>query len=106
MRVERGSDGLLGGHVLCLAPVEYPRDVAQLHYGPARVPSRESPEEAIALLQERGYTACEIDFEGKFWMEYPWAEKFGQLARDAGIVLSVHAPITGDRKSTRLNSSH
>src|SRR5256884_5173233 len=66
-----------------------------LRFGPARVPSRESPEEAIALLQERGYTACEIDFEGKFWMEYPWAEKFGQLARDAGIVLSVHAPIAG-----------
>ena len=45
--------------------MEYARDVAQLHYGPARVPSRESPEEAIALLQERGYTACEIDFEGE-----------------------------------------
>jgi hypothetical protein len=42
--------------------------VAQLHYGPARVPSRESPETAIQLLQERGFTACEIDFEGKFWM--------------------------------------
>jgi deoxyribonuclease-4 len=73
----------------------YSRQVAQLHYGPARVPSRESPEEAIALLQERGYTACEIDFEGKFWMDYPWAEKFGELARAAGIVLSVHAPIAG-----------
>jgi len=69
--------------------------VAQLHYGPARVPSRESPEEAIALLQERGYTACEMDFEGKFWMDYPWAEKFGELARDADIVLSLHAPIAG-----------
>jgi deoxyribonuclease-4 len=69
--------------------------VAQLHYGPARVPSRESPEKAIALLQERGYTACEIDFEGKFWMDYPWAETFGELAREAGIVLSVHAPIAG-----------
>jgi len=69
--------------------------VAQLHYGPARVPSRESPEKAIALLQERGYTACEIDFEGKFWMDYPWAERFGELARAAGIVLSVHAPIAG-----------
>jgi deoxyribonuclease IV len=67
----------------------------QLHYGPARVPSRESPEEAIALLQERGFTACEIDFEGKFWMDYPWAERFGELARDADIVLSVHAPIAG-----------
>ena len=69
--------------------------MAQLHYGPARVPSRESPEEAIALLQERGFTACEIDFEGKFWMDYPWAERFGELAREAGIVLSVHAPIAG-----------
>jgi deoxyribonuclease-4 len=69
--------------------------MADLHYGPARVPSRESPEEAIALLQERGFTACEIDFEGKFWMDYPWAERFGELARDAGIVLSVHAPIAG-----------
>src|SRR5919107_2150559 len=66
-----------------------------LHYGPARVPSRESPEEAIALLQERGFTACEIDFEGKFWMDYPWAERFGELAREADIALSVHAPIAG-----------
>src|SRR6058998_3575686 len=66
-----------------------------LHFGPARVPSRESPEAAIELLRERGYTACEIDFEGKFWMDYPWAERFGELSREAGIVLSVHAPIAG-----------
>ena len=69
--------------------------MGELRFGPARVPSRESPEEAISLLQERGYTACEIDFEGKFWMDYPWAERFGELARDAGIVLSLHAPIAG-----------
>jgi deoxyribonuclease IV len=69
--------------------------VGELRFGPARIPSRESPEEAIALLQERGYTACEVDFEGKFWMDYPWAERLGELARDAGIVLSVHAPIAG-----------
>ncbi|HEX2293243.1 MAG TPA: TIM barrel protein [Gaiellaceae bacterium] len=67
----------------------------ELRFGPARVPSRESPEEAVALLQGRGYTACEIDFEGRFWMGYPWAERLGELARDAGIVLSVHAPIAG-----------
>jgi deoxyribonuclease-4 len=66
-----------------------------LHFGPARVPSRESPEAAIDLLRERGHTACEIDFEGKFWMDYPWAERFGELAREIGIVLSVHAPIAG-----------
>jgi deoxyribonuclease-4 len=69
--------------------------MGELRFGPARIPSRESPEEAIAILQERGYTACEIDFEGKFWMDYPWAERLGELARDAGIALSVHAPIAG-----------
>src|SRR5919198_1239485 len=69
--------------------------MAAIHYGPARVPSRESPEEAIALLQERGFSACEIDFEGKFWMDYAWAEHFGELAHEADIVLSVHAPIAG-----------
>src|ERR671936_2858635 len=69
--------------------------MAKLHFGPARVPSRESPEAAIGLLLERGYSACEIDFEGRFWMDYPWAERFGELAREHGIVLSVHAPIAG-----------
>ncbi|MFN2471486.1 MAG: TIM barrel protein [Gaiellaceae bacterium] len=67
--------------------------MSELRFGPARVPSRDSPEEAVALLDERGHTACEIDFEGGFWMDYPWAERFGEVARDAGIVLSVHAPI-------------
>jgi deoxyribonuclease IV len=69
--------------------------VGKIRFGPARVPSRESPEAAIALLHERGFDACEIDFEGGFWMDYPWAERFGQLAREAKIVLSVHAPIAG-----------
>jgi deoxyribonuclease-4 len=69
--------------------------VAKLHFGPARVPSRDSPAKAISLLKRRGFTACEIDFEGGFWMDYPWAERFGHLAREAGIVLSVHAPIAG-----------
>jgi deoxyribonuclease IV len=64
-------------------------------FGPARVPSRESPEAAIELLLERGYTACEMDFEGKFWMDYSWAERFGELAGEHEIALSVHAPIAG-----------
>jgi deoxyribonuclease IV len=64
-------------------------------FGPARVPSRESPEAAIELLLERGYSACEIDFEGSFWMkpEWEWAARFGELARQHGIALSIHAPI-------------
>jgi deoxyribonuclease-4 len=69
--------------------------VGALRFGPARVPSRESPAAAVDVLLARGYSACEIDFEGKFWMDYPWAEEFGALAREHGIVLSVHAPIAG-----------
>jgi deoxyribonuclease IV len=80
--------------------------MATLHFGPARVPSRESPEQAVELLLERGYTACEIDFEGKFWMEYPWAERFGALAVDNGIALSVHAPIAGFMGHVERDKKH
>jgi len=69
--------------------------MVNLRFGPARVPSRKSPVEAIRILNERKYTACEIDFESGFWMDYPWAEEFGKLARRSRIALSVHAPIPG-----------
>jgi deoxyribonuclease-4 len=59
------------------------------------VPSRETPDEAIALVRERGYDACEIDFESGFWMDYPWAERLGELAREHDVALSVHAPLFG-----------
>jgi deoxyribonuclease-4 len=75
--------------------LRYVHAVGELRFGPARVPSRESPEAAIQLLLERGHSACEIDFEGKFWMDYDWAARFGELARENRIVLSVHAPIAG-----------
>src|SRR6266536_999509 len=66
-----------------------------LHYGPARVPSRESPEAAVEALLERDLSACEIDFGGRFWMDYAFAERLGELAREHDIALSVHAPIAG-----------
>ncbi|MBV8066014.1 MAG: TIM barrel protein [Actinobacteria bacterium] len=66
-----------------------------IKFGPARIPSRESPETAIEALLALGYSACEIDFEGKFWMDYDFAAQLGALARDAGVVLSVHAPLAG-----------
>src|SRR5439155_14958350 len=66
-----------------------------IRIGPARCPSRESPEAAVELLLERGYGACEIDFEGRFWMDYPFAERLGALAAEHGIALSVHAPLAG-----------
>ena len=77
-----------------------------IRFGPARVPSRKSPEEAVEILLERGYSACEIDFEGGFWMDYPWAERFGELARDAKIVLSVHAPLAGFMGHVERDKKH
>jgi deoxyribonuclease IV len=67
--------------------------VSEIRFGPARVPSHDSPEEAISILRERDYSACEIDFEGGFWMDYDWAGRLGELAAAEGIVLSVHAPL-------------
>ena len=69
--------------------------MAAIRFGPGGLPSRESPEEAVALLAGRGFTAAEIDLGGGFWMDYEWAERLGELARDAGITLSLHAPLAG-----------
>ena len=69
--------------------------MGRIRVGPARVPSRDAPEAAVELLLERGYDACEIDFESGFWMDYPWAERFGELAREHDLALSVHAPLFG-----------
>jgi len=71
------------------------RVVATIRFGPARVPSQETPDEAVALLLERDYTACEIDFETRFWMGKDFAARFGELARANGIALSIHAPLAG-----------
>lgn len=69
--------------------------MGEIRVGPARIPSRDSPEAAVELLRERGYRACEIDFESGFWMDYPWAERLGAAARAGGLALSVHAPLFG-----------
>src|SRR6478672_420932 len=55
--------------------------MARTRVGLPGIPARDDPEHAIALLLERGYDACEIDFEGGFWMDYPWAEKLGERAQ-------------------------
>ena len=47
----------------------------------------------MELLLARGYSACELDFERGFWLDYPWAERLGEVAREHDIALSVHAPL-------------
>jgi len=69
--------------------------MGRIRLGPARIPSQESPDAAVELLLTRGYDACEIDFERGFWMDYAWAERLGELAREHDLALSVHAPLFG-----------
>ena len=78
-----------------LAATDYAPAVGEIRFGPSRLPSREAPEAAVERLQEHGYSACEIDFEGGFWMKDEWrfAARLGELARETRITLSVHAPI-------------
>src|SRR4026209_1551898 len=85
----------VGNHITSAAAVYDPTVSTRIRVGPARMPSRESPEEAIDLLLARGYSACEIDFESGFWMDYPFAERLGELARENDVALSVHAPLFG-----------
>jgi len=66
-----------------------------LHFGPARVPTRDSPADAVAVLLAHGHSACEIDFESGFWMSYDFAAEFGSICAEADIALSVHAPLAG-----------
>src|SRR3954453_19369797 len=65
------------------------------HFGVARVPARGSPVAVIEAVLARDLSACEIVVEGKFWMDYGFAARFGELAREHDVVLSVHAPIAG-----------
>ncbi|MGH2992075.1 MAG: TIM barrel protein [Solirubrobacterales bacterium] len=67
--------------------------MSALRFGPHALPSKEDPAKAVETLVEHGYAACEIDFEGGFWMEWEFAERLGELAREAQTALSVHAPI-------------
>jgi deoxyribonuclease IV len=69
--------------------------MGRIRVGPAHIPDQDSPERAVELVLERGYDACEIDFETGFWMDYPWAERLGELAGEQDVALSVHAPLFG-----------
>jgi deoxyribonuclease-4 len=67
--------------------------VGQLRFGPGDLPAADSFEHATAQLQASGFTACEIGFVNKFWLDYDGAEQLGAATRDADIALSVHAPL-------------
>jgi len=69
--------------------------VATIHVGVGGLPSRDSPEASVEQLVRRGFDACEIDFGDGFWMNWDFARRLGEVARQAEIRLSVHAPLAG-----------
>ena len=47
-------------------------------FGPSGLPEAETFEEAAAALAAAGYTACEIGFDGGFWLDYDAAPRSGR----------------------------
>jgi deoxyribonuclease-4 len=77
-----------------------------IRVGPARLPSRDSPEQAIRLVVEGGFTACEIDFETGFWMERDFAASLGDAAHANDVALSIHAPLAAFPGNTDRGPKH
>ena len=67
--------------------------MGEIRYGPGGLPDAATFEDAMAQLVAGGYTACEIGFVGKFWLDYETAATLARAARDADVSLTVHAPL-------------
>jgi deoxyribonuclease-4 len=66
-----------------------------LRLGPSLAHSADSTDEIVSELREHGYTACELPPSGRFWNDYEAASAIGEACADAGVALSLHAPIAG-----------
>lgn len=62
---------------------------------------------------DAGYAACEVQFVKEFTLKEPEARRLGEIARDAGLALSVHAPYfaqlttpEADRLKNHLGALH
>jgi bifunctional non-homologous end joining protein LigD len=64
----------------------------QLRYGVAGLKNPKDLDESVAHLVDNGFAACEVQFVKEFMLKEPEAKRLGELARDNGITLSVHAP--------------
>lgn len=47
---------------------------------------------SVSHLVEQGYAACEVQFVKEFMLNPAQARRLGEMSRDQGIALSVHAP--------------
>lgn len=63
-----------------------------VRFGVAGLKDKKDLKASIDYLVERGFTACEVQFVKDFNLKEAECEQLGELARGAGIALSVHAP--------------
>lgn len=78
----------------------------KLRFGPGGLPTREDVTAAVDLLVARGYSACELDLEGGFWLEPSAAERLGEVAQAVDVSLSVHAPLPAFLGHLERNMKH
>ncbi|MBW3589677.1 MAG: non-homologous end-joining DNA ligase [Actinobacteria bacterium] len=64
----------------------------RLRFGPAGLKDTADLEGSIAAIADAGFSACEVQFVKEFTLKEPEAARLGEIARDHGIVLSIHAP--------------
>ncbi len=64
----------------------------QLRYGVAGLKDPKDLEGSIQHLVSHGFAQCEVQFVKEFTLKEAEARRFGEMARDNGIGLSVHAP--------------
>ncbi|MCA1838789.1 MAG: non-homologous end-joining DNA ligase [Actinomycetota bacterium] len=63
-----------------------------LRFGHAGLPDTKDLVGSIKAVVEGGYAACEVQFVKEFTLKEPEAKTLGDIARDHGVALSVHAP--------------
>jgi bifunctional non-homologous end joining protein LigD len=64
----------------------------QLRYGVAGLKDPRDLNASIDHLVSHGFAQCEVQFVKEFTLKESEAKRFGEMARDNGISLSVHAP--------------
>lgn len=64
----------------------------RLRFGVAGLKDTRDLEGSIATVVEEGFAACEVQFVKEFTLKEKEAARLGEIARDAGVALSVHAP--------------
>lgn len=64
----------------------------RLRFGIAGLRNTKDLDSTVKSVVEDGFAACEVQFVTEFTLKEPECKRLGELARDAGIALSVHAP--------------